>query len=349
MTDFAARLLSWHRLHGRHDLPWQVRDPYRVWLSEIMLQQTQVAAVREYYARFLARFPDLETLAAAPQDDVLAVWSGLGYYTRARNLHKAAGMVMEVFGGVFPDTRDEIMRLPGIGRSTAAAISAFCFGRREAILDGNVKRVLTRCFGIAGFPGEKKIENTLWALAESLLPDTDMAAYTQGMMDLGATVCVRSRPSCARCPMQDICVARRDGLTGTLPTPRPRKAVPTRDVAMLLARRGREILLVRRPSSGIWGGLLSLPEFPTTLAAAACLGTRCDVQSPWPEFVHVFTHFRLNIVPLPVDVPAGESLDDLSCGEAHWVALDGAADLGVPAPVRTLLLQLASGQSGSLF
>ena len=210
-SSFARRLINWQRQHGRHDLPWQVKDPYCVWLSEIMLQQTQVATVLDYYPRFLAKFPTVQSLAAAPQDEVLSLWAGLGYYSRARNLHKAAQQVVGQFGGIFPSERKDLETLCGVGRSTAAAISAFAFNRRETILDGNVKRVLCRVFAQDGNPQDKKFENVLWALAESLLPseNADMPAYTQGLMDLGATVCKRTKPLCHQCPMADICEARK--------------------------------------------------------------------------------------------------------------------------------------------
>ena len=346
LRDFAPRLIRWQELHGRHDLPWQVADPYRVWLSEIMLQQTQVATVLGYYARFLARFPTLAELAAAPLDDVLAQWSGLGYYSRARNLHKAACQIAERHGGVFPDTLDEVLALPGIGRSTAAAILAFAFGQRRAILDGNVKRVLTRCYGIAGYPGDKAVENRLWTLAESLLPGVDgIRRYTQGLMDLGSLVCSRGKPACAACPMVSGCVALADGRTGQLPTPRPKKALPTRDAVWLLARddAGR-ILLERRPPSGIWGGLWSLPELAASAdeavaAAADRYGfVALDIGPALVDIEHVFTHFRLIALPLPVRarVPAGAGQDGRG-----WFAPAEAEALGLPAPIRQLLAGLA--------
>lgn len=225
---FAARLLNWQRTHGRHDLPWQAsREPYRIWLSEIMLQQTQVETVIPYYLRFLQRFPDLPALAAASLEDVLALWSGLGYYARARNLHRAAREVRDQHDGQFPRTAAEIANLPGIGRSTAAAIAAFAHGERAAILDGNVKRVLCRVFGVEGFPGSAAVDRELWALAERLLPEAEIGRYIQAQMDLGATVCTRSRPACGRCPFAADCIAQRSGRIAELPTPRPRKAVPT--------------------------------------------------------------------------------------------------------------------------
>lgn len=341
---FADRLLAWQREHGRHDLPWQVSDPYRVWLSEIMLQQTQVTAVLQYYSRFLARFPTLAALALAPVEDVLALWSGLGYYSRARNLHRAAREVMERFGGRFPDSRCEIETLPGIGRSTAAAIAAFAFARREAILDGNVKRVLARVFAIEGFPGERRIENAMWQIAERLLPSSaEMGAYTQGLMDLGATVCKRGRPLCAACPMQQTCLARQQGRELALPTARPKKIQPVRHATLLLAVHRDRVYLERRPPSGIWGGLLSLPECEDSAAAERWLagqGTG-DLLPSWPEVEHVFTHFRLIMTPQPI------RLDALSAAaregaSGDWVALADAADAGVPAPVRRLLLRLST-------
>ncbi len=281
---FATRLLTWHARHGRHDLPWQnTRDPYRIWLSEIMLQQTQVDTVIPYYHRFLARFPNLAALAAANQDDVLALWSGLGYYARARNLHQAAQTVMSDHDGRFPQDADTIATLPGIGRSTAAAIAAFAFDRRGAILDGNVKRVLCRAFGIAGYPGDKAVENRLWDLAESLLPPRaeDTGTYIQAQMDLGATLCTRSRPACERCPLTDVCIARREDRVTMLPTPKPRKTVPLRQVRVAVIIAGDRILLEKRPATGIWGGLMSLPELPDDRAPAGST----DPATPSPTFV----------------------------------------------------------------
>lgn len=339
---FAARIQAWQQVYGRHDLPWQVSDPYRVWLSEIMLQQTQVASVLEYYARFLNCFPTLESLALASADQVLAQWSGLGYYSRARNLHRAAQMVMQQFGGVFPSERSLIESLPGVGRSTAAAIAAFAFDRREAILDGNVKRVLTRVFGIEGFPGEKKIETRLWSLAERLLPEQGIGVYTQGLMDLGATLC-RRRPDCGACPLQDDCSALRQQRVADFPSARPRKAQPLRYTFLLLAMHQGRVYLERRPPSGIWGGLLSLPECAGQEQAAAWLARQGlgDLLPSWPEVEHVFTHFRLIITPQPirVDTLNGQlAREDAAC----WLPLADAAQAGVPAPVKRLLQKLAS-------
>lgn len=347
--EFAEKLLDWQRQHGRHNLPWQVSDPYRVWLSEIMLQQTQVSSVLVYYTRFIERFPDVHTLAQASVDEVLTLWSGLGYYSRARNLHKAAIMVCEEFGGAFPEQPAQLIRLPGVGRSTAAAISAFAFSRRHAILDGNVKRVLARVFGIAGWPGEKKIENSMWQLAESLLPASadDMPAYTQGIMDLGATLCSRGKPACERCPMQQDCVAHQTGRTGELPPARPKKAIPTRYATLLMAMHNGQVLLERRPPTGIWGGLLSLPELGSTHSAQDWLvqAGEGDILPAWPEIEHIFTHFRLIITPLPVSLSMLHAQAQDSA--ARWLPLGDAADAGVPAPVKRMLKHLAKS-SGKL-
>ena len=335
--DFSARLITWQKRHGRHHLPWQSHDPYRVWLSEIMLQQTQVGTVLGYYAAFLERFPTLAALAQAPLDDVLAAWSGLGYYSRARNLHRAAQAVMTQHGGVFPSDFDAVLALPGIGRSTAAAILAFAFGQRRAILDGNVKRVLTRIFGIAGWPGEKAVEQQLWHRAESLLPMHDIEAYTQGLMDLGSVLCTRT-PTCTPCPFNGQCVAQQQGRTRELPTSRPKKVQPIRDATLFVLQRddGR-ILLERRPNSGIWGGLWSLPQGENGAALTALLPQfSCElleILPAWPEFEHVFTHFRLIITPQPVRVTVLRDHPGI-----RWLVPEQALALGLPAPVRKLLV-----------
>lgn len=339
MSDsLAKRLIDWQRNHGRHDLPWQVSDPYYVWLSEVMLQQTQVGTVIPYFQRFIARFPDVFSLASAPVDDVLAAWSGLGYYSRARNLHLAAQKVVSVFGGNFPSSPADLMTLPGVGRSTAAAIAAFCFGSRSAILDGNVKRVLARWAGIEGWPGEKAVENRLWTLAESLLPGTEVERYTQSLMDLGSLVCTRGKPDCGICPLADDCFAKHEARQRELPSPKPRKALPERHTVLLMLQHENRVLLERRPPSGIWGGLWSLPEAPDTLSAAeSCrqrYGLDVEFDSALADFVHVFTHFRLMITPLPGRVLGGFELRDAQAG---WYTPYEALDLGLPAPVRRLL------------
>jgi A/G-specific adenine glycosylase len=341
--DFATRLIAWQQAHGRHDLPWQGgSDPYPIWLSEIMLQQTQVDTVLPYYRRFLARFPDLAALADADLDAVLALWAGLGYYSRARNLHAAARLVRDRHGGVFPRDVEGIAELPGVGRSTAAAIAVFAHGQRHAILDGNVKRVLARVFGIPGWPGEARVERELWTLAERLLPARAVRAYTQGLMDLGATLCTRARPRCEHCPFGDACVARRTGRQRELPAPRPRKALPERSVGMLVLVAAGEVLLEKRPPSDIWGGLWSLPECAPDadpVAAAASLGYRAQVDAiaALPPLAHGFTHFRLRIVPWLLPVRAQAGVDE---GGRLWLALDDLDGAAVPTPVRRLLSEL---------
>ncbi len=315
-ASFAQRLIRWQRCHGRHNLPWHSTDPYRVWLSEIMLQQTQVATVREYYPRFLAAFPDVAALAQAGQDAVLHLWAGLGYYSRARNLHKAARQIAIERGGRFPQSRQEWESLCGVGRSTAAAICAFTLHQRETILDGNVKRVLCRVFAQDGDPADKTFERSLWALAESLLPDNsaDMPAYTQGLMDLGATVCTRSKPDCAACPMQDICLAKQQNRTAELP--RKKSAPQVRRLPLfwlqLYTPDGR-ILMEKRPQSGIWAALYCLPCFED-LSDIYRLAQQCglspDDLSEHPPLSHRLTHRQLDITPfsavLPHDCPAPE-------------------------------------------
>ena len=343
MQSFAGRVIEWQQASGRHDLPWQrTRDPYRIWLSEIMLQQTQVSAVIPYYGRFLARFPDLESLAAAPEDDVLALWSGLGYYARARNLHSAARAIVERHAGVFPSAFDEIVALPGIGRSTAGAIAVFAFGARHPILDGNVKRVFARVFGIAGFPGEKKIETALWVRAETLLPSQNVDAYTQGLMDLGAAVCIRARPRCEECPLHDECVARREKRIAVLPAPRPKKPLPEKSTVMLILQRNREVLLEKRPAPGIWGGLWSFPEIAALGDAASALRTRfgAEVMSEGalPDMRHGFTHYALTITPALLRVT---QLEPRAHSPGHvWLTPADAINAAVPAPVRAILRQL---------
>ncbi|WP_417068954.1 A/G-specific adenine glycosylase [Niveibacterium terrae] len=343
MSRFAKTLITWQKSAGRHGLPWQEnRDPYRIWLSEVMLQQTQVDTVIPYFQRFVERFPDLATLAAAPLDAVLGLWSGLGYYARARNLHRCAQVIVEELGGSFPETPDAIAALPGIGRSTAAAIAAFSFGAHSAILDGNVKRVLCRHQGITGFPGERAVEQKLWALAEALLPKRDVDIYTQAMMDLGATVCTRSRPACAACPVAADCVARAQGLTDSLPTPRPKKTIPERRSAVLIARAGSSVLLEKRPPHGIWGGLYALPEIPAS-EEATVFATTLGLAPLGPiealaTVEHRFTHFLLHIEPRMLAVRPCALQD---AARWRWASADEWAELGLPSPIRRLLDKLA--------
>ncbi|MCX7627180.1 MAG: A/G-specific adenine glycosylase [Methylophilaceae bacterium] len=348
--SFAQRVIAWQRSYGRHDLPWQgTRDPYAIWVSEIMLQQTQVTTVIPYYQRFMARFPDIVSLAGAQEDAVLALWSGLGYYARARNLHAAAQAVVATHGGRFPQTFDAILALPGIGRSTAAAIAVFAFGQRRAILDGNVKRILARCFGVSGWPGLPAVEKQLWSLAESLLPDSGIEAYTQGLMDLGATICTRNRPACEACPLQPICHADRHRLTISLPTPRPDKTLPQKHTMLLLLWHGSEILLEKRPVHGIWGGLWSLPEAERGVDARQFVrrrfGLETELLPALPRFSHTFTHFRLHILPQPLRVSAKATLPP-GCG-ALWLERAEALGAALPAPVRKLLATHDEGVSRS--
>jgi A/G-specific adenine glycosylase len=348
MTEFSTRLIAWQRSHGRHDLPWQnTRDPYAIWVSEIMLQQTQVSAVIPYYQRFMTSFPDVATLAAAEEDQVLAHWSGLGYYSRARNLHAAAQKIMREFDGRFPQTPEDLETLPGIGRSTAAAIAVFAYGVRAAILDGNVKRVLTRHFGIEGWPSAPTVEKQLWSLAESLLPERYVEAYTQGLMDLGASLCARNRPNCGACPLKTDCVALREQRTETLPAAKPRKALPERQVAMLMILNGNDILLEKRESKGIWGGLWSFPEIETETDVRSSVLDRFGLETAslatLPILTHTFTHFRLRITPQVVSIKPG-SLMHLKAGML-WLDREDALGAALPTPVRKLLNQLE--QSGA--
>ena len=335
---FTQQLIAWQKTAGRHDLPWQkTRDPYRVWLSEIMLQQTQVSTVIPYYARFLASFPDVLALAAAPIEAVIAHWAGLGYYARARNLHRCAQQIATVYGGIFPNSAEKLETLPGIGRSTAAAIAAFSFGHKAAILDGNVKRVLCRQFGIEGFPGETTVHRKLWALAESLLPDSDIEIYTQALMDLGATLCMRSKPRCGLCPVAATCVARRDGRQGELPEAKPRAAVPERTSTFVLLTDGQRLLLERRPPVGLWVGLLVPPEGEPAEVAAR-FGLPLDDVIALPPLKHAFTHFRLTLMPVLCRIDPGVQ----TVSVLEWIAIQWAADAGVPAPIKKLIRQVAS-------
>jgi A/G-specific adenine glycosylase len=342
-SSFAANVIAWQKRYGRHDLPWQgTRDPYVIWLSEVMLQQTQVVTVIPYYRRFIERFPDVAALAAANEDDVLARWSGLGYYSRARNLHRAAQFVMRDHGGRFPSDFGAIRALPGIGRSTAAAICAFAFGERRAILDGNVKRVIARYFAIHGYPGDKLVEAQLWRRTERLVPETDIVAYTQGLMDLGAGVCTRFEPQCANCPLRRGCIARKRGLTDKLPAPRPRRVVPHRETTMLVLQHAGEVLLEKRPAAGVWGGLWCFPEMPDGGAVdEACrvrFGAHVGSVDSLPAVEHGFTHFSLTIRLRRVHVARLEP----QAGEPGtiWLLVEDARSAAIPAPVRRILSSL---------
>lgn len=344
-TDrFAEKLLAWFEQHGRHNLPWHHnRTAYRVWVSEIMLQQTQVATVIPYYQAFMARFPNVQSLAEAPVDDVLSHWSGLGYYARARNLQKAALTVVNEFGGEFPRTGEELESLSGIGRSTAAAIVAQAYGKRAAILDGNVKRVLARYHAVPGWTGQTSVLNQLWEHAESHTPDERVRDYTQAIMDLGALVCTRSRPACNNCPLQTGCAAYAREETHHYPAPKPKKAKPEKTTWMVILedQEGR-VLLQKRPPSGIWGGLWSLPELDAAYGAdelqQACehnLGVDCADPELIGGFRHTFSHYHLHIQPARLSVHKATSVQD--DGNYKWLYRHEALSLGLPAPIRTLL------------
>ncbi|WP_093247400.1 A/G-specific adenine glycosylase [Variovorax sp. EL159] len=336
--DFAAQIVSWQRSHGRSELPWQnTRDPYRVWLSEVMLQQTQVSTVLGYFARFLDRFPDVKALAAGTEDEVFGLWSGLGYYSRARNMHRCAQDVVERFGGEFPRTAVELVTLPGIGRSTAAAIAAFCFGERVAILDGNVKRVLTRVLGFGGDMSSSAQERALWDLATQLLPPAEqreaIAHYTQGLMDLGATVCLPRKPSCMICPVNKTCVALREGAPERYPVKTRKLKRSAQSLWVLLARdEAGRVWLEKRPAKGIWAGLYCPPVFDSREdLLAALLPSAQHGAHDLPPFVHVLTHKDLHLHPVQLQghQPQGEA--------ARWVDAEEWGRLGLPAPVRKLL------------
>jgi len=344
VSRFAADLVVWQKQHGRSSLPWQnTRDPYRVWLSEIMLQQTQVSTVLDYYARFLQRFPDVLALAAADLDEVLGLWSGLGYYSRARNLHRCAQQIASEHGGQFPRTALALQTLPGIGRSTAAAVAAFCFAERVAILDGNVKRVLTRVLAYSADLSQAAAERALWDKASELLPaDQDMPAYTQGVMDLGASICATRQPQCLICPVQHLCAAHQSGQPEKFPVKTRKLKRSAQALWMLQAQRSDgAVWLERRPASGIWGGLYCMPVFDSedALAGAMPAAVRSKLL-PGASFVHVLTHKDLHIKPVIAAFPARQLMaTELRQAEraGAWFAASAWPSLGLPAPVRKLL------------
>ena len=344
--NFSRRIVDWQCSHGRHGLPWQAtRDAYKIWLSEIMLQQTQVATVLPYYAKFLKRFPNVAALAAAGDDEVMAHWAGLGYYSRARNLHHAAKQVVANHDGIFPDNVELLADLPGIGRSTAAAIAAFAYDVIAPILDGNVKRVLARHAGIEGFPGVSAVEKRLWIEAEARLPRDreDMVGYTQGLMDLGATVCTKSDPHCLLCPIASDCAARCDGRIADIPAPRPRKKIPDRSQRYLLALHGDEVLLVKRPAPGIWGGLWCLPELSEGDDASNVARVRFGVSkstamNELQPFKHTFTHFRLTLALTQLVVTRIDAA--ANAPGTVWRARNELQTAALPKPISTFLATL---------
>ena len=351
MDWFATHLLRWFEQNGRKDLPWQQEiNPYRVWVSEIMLQQTQVTTVIDYYHRFMQRFPDVGSLARAPLDEVLHLWTGLGYYARARNLHKAANVVVEQHGGQFPQDRDALEALPGIGRSTAGAIRAIAMAQTAVILDGNVKRVLTRFHGVEGYPGETRVNKTLWRHAEAHTPTSQTAAYTQAIMDLGATVCVRRNPNCPGCPVQAQCEALASGRTDQLPTPKPKKEKPVRRARFfILSLPNTATLLEQKPLDGLWGGLWTPPERQADTSVAAFAeemgfaSSALCAEHHAPPFRHTFTHFHLDIEPVYLKL---EHAPELVTDNPHqrWVLPDQLGQdndpIGLSAPAVKLLASL---------
>lgn len=338
-TDFAERVLTWFEDHGRKHLPWQQEvTPYKVWVSEIMLQQTQVATVIPYFERFMASFPTVETLAEAPLDTVLAHWTGLGYYARARNLHKASQQVCKLYGGVFPTTVEELESLPGIGRSTAGAILSLSLNQRATILDGNVKRVLARHRAVEGWPGVTKVHNTLWDIADNYTPAKNCKAYNQAMMDLGATICTRSSPSCLLCPVSADCIARIENTWQNYPGKKPKSIKPIRTTTFAILQNAHgEVYLIRRPEHGIWGGLWCFPEIDRQQGEHG-VTQRAHTTETLPVFRHTFSHFHLDIEPIVFTIP--EPPAEIREAGGAWISIDDAMSKGLAAPVVNLLQQL---------
>ncbi|MGR9105740.1 MAG: A/G-specific adenine glycosylase [Gammaproteobacteria bacterium] len=346
-SQIAQRILRWAERNGRKNLPWQREiTPYRVWISEIMLQQTRVETVIPYFERFMQRFPTVEDLAAAPLDTVLATWSGLGYYARARNLHKAAGLIAAA--RIFPDTSEALCKLPGIGRSTAGAILSVAFGRPAAILDGNVKRVLTRFHGIEGWPDDADVKRELWRLSEAHTPAQRCREYTQAIMDLGATVCTRRQPNCSICPLSSDCQARIHARTHELPSPRRRKEMPVKSCILLLLRNEKgHCYLIKRPPTGIWGGMWGLPEFPTRADTFDwCAQRGASNLEWWPRERHTFSHYHLDYTPVVADwLQAGHALHEPDA--EMWCDPASNRHIALPAPIKRLLDRLRAGGQNS--
>jgi A/G-specific adenine glycosylase len=345
--EFSDKLLAWFDVHGRHNLPWTANaTPYRVWVSEVMLQQTQVATVIPYYQRFMERFPDVRSLAEAPMDEVLHLWTGLGYYARARNLRSCAQVLVAQHGGEFPQGIEAVTALPGIGRSTAGAILALSRGQRQPILDGNVKRVLARVFGIAGDPGSSAVVARMWEQAEACTPELRVGAYTQAVMDLGATLCTRARPACTVCPMSDTCVAALEGRQEELPSPKAKRARGSREATLLIAETGRDgaisVLVERRPDSGLWGGLWSPPQFESEFIALDWCRREIGEPHVEPQLLapihHAFTHFDLLLKPLRVRCRPHGAVHEGD--DRLWYALAAPPRVGLPQPIRQLFERL---------
>ena len=342
---FQTALLNWFDHHGRKNLPWQQdKTPYRVWISEIMLQQTQVSTVIPYFQKFMLHFNNVQQLANATEDQVLHLWTGLGYYSRARNLHRAAKMIQQNFHGKFPDNYEDLISLPGIGRSTAGAILSIAFQQKAAILDGNVKRVLTRLGGITEWPGEKKVTEQLWELAEKLTPAQRTAEYTQAMMDMGATICVRSKPHCEKCPFTNHCRAHQLGIEKKLPAAKPKKTLPVRQKTFLILQHDHHVLLQKRPASGIWGGLWSTPELmdfaADELVEQFCQQQQLTIKNFYfgEAFRHTFSHFHLDILPVFITLKS-KPRKIMDSDRQIWYNLQQAQIIGLPQPVKKLLLE----------
>ena len=344
-SQFSAQVLEWFDKYGRKTLPWQLnKTPYKVWLSEVMLQQTQVATVLPYFERFMARFPTITALANAPLDEVLHLWTGLGYYARARNLHKAAQQVATLHHGRYPENFEEVAALPGVGRSTAGAILSLSLGQHFPILDGNVKRVLARCYAVSGWPGKKEVEKKLWELSEQVTPENGVARFNQAMMDLGAMVCTRSKPKCELCPLNTGCVAYANHSWAQYPGKKPKQTLPERTGYFLMMQRGDEVMLAQRPPSGLWGGLYCFPQFEDEAALREWLAARqinTEHLMQLTAFRHTFSHFHLDIVPMWLRVSSFTSCMDE--GSALWYNLAQPPSVGLAAPVERLLQQLRAG------
>jgi A/G-specific adenine glycosylase len=339
---FSSHVLAWYDKHGRKHLPWQGQDAYRVWLSEIMLQQTQVKTVLSYYQSFIERYPTVTALAQAPLDDVLTLWSGLGYYARARNAHQCAQIISHDYGGEFPANLEALMELPGIGRSTAGAILALAFHQKAAILDGNVKRVLCRYAGIQGVPTATNTQQELWALAETLTPSKRVADYTQAMMDLGAMVCTRHRPACSLCPLQKTCFAFQEDQTANLPTRKKQIAVPIQHKQFLVLMDDKQhILLIKRPAEGIWGGLWSFPEYEMhrdlVHECQQQWGIQIDIKKRQAPISHRFSHFQLIINPIIATITHRHYWTVLDNHDYFWYDPYQSASIGVPKPIKDVL------------
>lgn len=341
--QFSQVVLDWYHKYGRKTLPWQQeKTPYHVWLSEVMLQQTQVATVIPYFERFIARFPNVSALAKAPLDEVLHLWTGLGYYARARNLHKAAQHIVDKHQGQFPDTFEDVCALPGVGRSTAGAILSLSLKKPYPILDGNVKRVLARCYAVEGWPGKKEVENKLWEISEQVTPTKGVEYFNQAMMDLGAMVCTRTKPKCELCPLNTGCIAYAHHSWADYPGKKPKKAIPEKTTYFLILQYDNLVWLDKRPPAGIWGGLFSFPQFETKMLLEQWLaehGLENSKTEQLISFRHTFSHFHLDIVPICVKLSTFTSL--MEAQQGLWYNLQTPASVGLAAPVENLLRQLA--------